>query len=136
MIEIMIFLIVLVIVGLVVLAIFQQKQKVSIDLRYLLKIEQCLKLELNLDDSIKFIECARAFNMQLVELAQQKKTTTHITALTHELLGLILKVPRISEQNDDDILATIKLINTITEVTEELKVFFRKNIIAFKSSFK
>ena len=136
MIEIMIFLIVLVIVGLVVLAIFQQKQKVSIDLRHLLKIEKYLKLELNLDDSIKFIECARAFNMQLVQLAQQKKTTAHITALTHKLLGLILKVPRISEQNDDDILATIKLINTITEVTEELKVFFRKNLIAFKSSFK
>ena len=133
---IIIFLIVFLVLALVALIIFQQKQKVSIDLRYLLKIEQCLKLELNLDDSIKFIECARAFNMQLVQLAQQKKTTAHITALTHELLGLILKVPRISEQNDDDILATIKLINTITEVTEELKVFFKKNLIAFKSSFK
>ena len=136
MIKIIIFIVILCLLGLVILAIFQHKQKVSIDPKYLLKIEQCLKLELNLDDSIKFIECARAFNMQLVELAQQQKTTTHITKLTHELLGLILKVPRISEQNDDDILATIKLISTITQVTEELKVFFRKNIIAFKSSFK
>ena len=136
MIEIMIFLVFLVILALVVLAIFQQKQKVSIDLRYLLKIEQYIKLDLNLDDSIKFIECARAFNMQLVQLAQQQKASTHMTKLTHELLGLILKVPRISEQNDDDILATVKLISTITKVTEELKVFFRKNIIAFKSSLK
>ena len=133
---IIIFLIVFLVLALVALIIFQQKQKVSIDLRYLLKIEQCLKLELNLDDSIKFIECARSFNMQLVELAQQQKVSAHMIKLTHELLGLILKVPRISEQNDDDILATIKLINTITEVTEELKVFFKKNLIAFKSSFK
>ena len=133
---IIIFLIVFLVLALVALIIFQQKQKVSIDLRYLLKIEQCLKLELNLDDSIKFIECARSFNMQLVELAQQQKVSTHMIKLTHELLGLILKVPRISEQNDDDILATIKLISTITQVTQDLKVFFKKNLIAFKSSFK
>ena len=129
---IIIFLVILIILGLVVLAIFQHKQKVSIDPTYLLKIEQYIKLELNLDDSIRFIECTRAFNMQLVQLAQQQKISTHMTKLTHELLGLILKVPRVSEQNDD-VLATVKLISTITQVTEELKVFFRKNIIAFKS---
>ncbi len=131
---IIIFLVILIILGLVVLAIFQHKQKVSIDPTYLLKIEQYIKLELNLDDSIRFIECTRAFNMQLVQLAQQQKISTHMTKLTHELLGLILKVPRVSEQNDD-VLATVKLISTITQVTEELKVFFKKNLIAFKSSF-
>lgn len=133
MIEIMIFLVILCLLGLVVLAFTLHKQKVSIDPKYLLKIEQYIKLELNLNDSIKFIECARAFNMQLVQLAQQHKISVPMIALTHELLGLILKVPRISEQNDD-ILATVKLINTITQVTEDLKLFFSKNIATFKKN--
>lgn len=51
--------------------------------------------------------------------------------LTHELLGLILQVPRIPEQNND-ILAAIKQISTITQVANDLKLFFLKNISTFK----
>ncbi|MDK2818391.1 MAG: hypothetical protein KFW21_02945 [Spirochaetota bacterium] len=117
--------------GIILLVYFHKKQKISIDPKYLIQIEAYLTQELNLDDSIKFIDCVRELNIHLVQLSQKQKISVPMIHLTHELLGLILQVPRIPEQNND-ILAAIKQISTITQVANDLKLFFLKNISTFK----
>ncbi len=127
----MISLICFICLSIIVLIYFHKKQKISIDPKYLIQIEAYLTQELNLDDSIKFIDCVRELNINLVQLSQKQKISIPMINLTHELLGLILQVPRIPEQNND-ILAAIKQISTITQVANDLKLFFLKNISTFK----
>lgn len=127
----MISLICFICLSIIVLVYFHKKQKISIDPKYLIQIEAYLTQELNLDDSIKFIDCVRELNINLVQLSQKQKISIPMINLTHELLGLILQVPRIPEQNND-ILAAIKQISTITQVANDLKLFFLKNISTFK----
>ena len=116
----MISLICFICLSIIVLVYFHKKQKISIDPKYLIQIEAYLTQELNLDDSIKFIDCVRELNINLVQLSQKQKISIPMINLTHELLGLILQVPRIPEQNND-ILAAIKQISTITQVANDLK---------------
>ena len=127
----MISLICFICLSIIVLVYFHKKQKISIDPKYLIQIEAYLTQELNLDDSIKFIDCVRELNINLVQLSQKQKISIPMINLTHELLGLILQVPRIPEQNND-ILAAIKQISTITQVANDLKLFLLKNISTFK----
>ena len=85
-----------------------------------------ISINLDLDESILFIDITRKLNMSLIEYTKDLNPTHPLKKVTHELLGLILKTPRMNESSEkENIMEAIKQISAINETAEELQEFFK-----------
>lgn len=126
----MIFLLVgVVLLGLIVL---WWSTKNSLAMQYLQKIEPYLRKELHFNDQIIFLNLVRTFNLYLVEQSHQQKLSPPVKRFTNDLLGLILKIPRMAETSPQNLLSAIKQIQDIADVSTEIKQLFLKKLPLLK----
>lgn len=96
-------------------------------------IESYLYKNLNLEESFYFVDLVRKFNLNLITYTHSKQRSLIVKNFTSDLLGLILKIPRMEENSSDkDIITAIKQISIITETTLEIQQFLIKNLPSLK----
>ncbi|MGL5955246.1 MAG: hypothetical protein ACRC0X_01370 [Brevinema sp.] len=125
---------IIIILGISILLIYQlTKKKPQRAYQLLIQIHQLIQKDLNLDDSTRLIEISREFLMIFIHEIEQKTITPTLKEPINKLLGLILQIPRIADQ---DLMAAIHQINRIQTVSLEIKQFFKEYYSLFYRSLK
>ncbi|MGL4677021.1 MAG: hypothetical protein ACRCWI_05085 [Brevinema sp.] len=101
----------------------QRKPKDQEAYQLLIQIYHLTQKELNLDESTQLIEFSRKFLMIFIQKIEQKTMTPNLIDPVNKLLGLILQIPRIS---NNDLTAVVHQIACIQTVSLDIKQFFQE----------
>ncbi len=95
------------------------------------RIKKLVRKDLNLDESIELIELSRQITMSQVKNIH----TLHpkLKDSVNELLGMILQIPRLE---DEDLEKAVHQIELIQQTSNYIKEFFRKNYSVLSTHIK
>lgn len=120
--------------GLFIFIVKMVKKKLSFKHPTLIKKIQILQPYINqrlsLEDSYIFLELLREITVELVALSQLQLTSTRVKEITNKLLGFVLAIPRINEENEnlDPIITAIQQIEIVTQICKEAQEYLNQNI--------
>ncbi len=95
------------------------------------KIKKLIKKDLNLDESTELIELSRQLTISQVK--DIHKLHPKLKDGVNKLLGMILQIPRLEEENIEKALIQIELIQ---KTSIDIKDFFKKNYYLFDYHLK
>ncbi|MGL4366953.1 MAG: hypothetical protein ACRCTQ_01525 [Brevinemataceae bacterium] len=98
---------------------------------------------LTLDESIDFLNLIRELTLDLISKKEsQLSDTGNINNITYDLLGFILKIPRMNEhssetsENKEQLAKAVKQIDQINQSTEVCREYLKNNIQLLKNYYQ
>jgi len=108
----------------VFICILLKKKTKKYSSQYFNKIPNFLNINLNLEESIEFLEIIRLFSIELIDLSQKDiPNQAFLKSITNKLLGYILKIPRPTESSHHDITNILYYINEISDISTQVQTY-------------